>query len=260
MFLLCHGLSSYTFFMSLQEYYEESYRNERGRQATDLLHEVTTYSKGLYNFTIEQKNRFLPNVDWKGLKVLETGGGRGGVGLLLARLGADVTLIDFSPSALAQAEKIFALEGLEVKTVAADVTHPDIDLPHKYDLIIDSHLLHCLTEDPDRASYYRLLSDHLLPHGIFVCESMVHRKKLFIPDGFMFDERNVLWQMFGKWTPVRRILDSLDLERELNEAGFNIVYFYYYAQFGFVPHRSFMDIPAEVLPASVRFVLQNKPL
>lgn len=245
---------------SLQEYYEESYNNERGRAASDMLHEVTTYSKGLFDFVIEAKTKFLPDVDWSSLSVLETGSGRGGLGLLLARLGARVTLVDFSPSALAQAEKIFAAEGIDVITIEGDVTHPDITLGQKFDLIVDSHLLHCLTDDPDRSSYYRLISDHLTSRGIFVAESMVHRKKLFIPDGFMFDERNVLWQMFGKWTPVRRILDSLDLEKELNDAHFNIIYFYYYGQYGFVPHRSFMDIPAEILPAAVRLVVQNKPL
>jgi len=245
---------------SLQEYYEESYHNERGRAASDMLHEVTTYSKGLLDFVIEAKTKFLPDVDWSSLSVLETGSGRGGLGLLLARMGAKVTLVDFSPSALAQAEKIFSAEGLEVVTIQGDVTHPDVTLSQKFDLIVDSHLLHCLTDDPDRSSYYRLISDHLTQRGIFVAESMVHRKKLFIPDGFMFDERNVLWQMFGKWTPVRRILDSLDLEKELNDAQFNIIYFYYYGQYGFVPHRSFMDIPAEILPAAVRFIVQNKPL
>lgn len=244
--------------MSLQEYYEESYRNERGRGTSDLLQEVTTYSKGLYNFVVESKNRFLGEVDWSSLHILETGAGRGGLSLLLAKLGAKVTLIDFSPSALKQAETIFAAEGLEVNTIVADVTHPDIEIGIKFDLIVDSHLLHCITKDPDRSSYYRLISDHLTERGIFVCETMVHRKKLHIPDGFMFDERFVLWQMFGKWTPVRRILDSLDLERELQDAQFNIVYFYYYGQYGFVPHRSFMDLPAEILPAAVRFVVQNK--
>jgi SAM-dependent methyltransferase len=260
MFLLCHRQPSYTFLMSLQSFYEESYYNERGRESTELLTEVTTYSKGLYNFAIESKDRFLPNLDWNGLKVLETGAGRGGLGLLLARLGADVTLLDFSPSALSQAELIYQAEGLPVRTVQGDATHPDVSLPHEFDLIVDSHLLHCLTEDPDRSSYYKLVTDHLGPQGIFVAETMVHRKKLYIPDGFMFDEKNTLWQMIGKWTPVRRILDSLDLEKELNEAGFNITYFYYYGQFGFVPHRSFMDIPAEILPAAVRFVTQKKQL
>ena len=244
--------------MTLQGYYEDSYREEKARSPQDLLHEEITASKALANFVTEQKNRFLINLDWKGLKVLELGSGRGGVGLHLARLGADVTLVDFSPSALSQAEKLFALEGVSVQTVAGDVTHPDIVLPHKFDLIVDSHLLHCLTEDPDRSSFYGLVADHLAPGGIFVSETMVHRKKLFIPDGFMFDERNVLWQMFGKWTPVRRILDSLDLEAEISNTELKIVSFFYYAQYSFVPHRRFMEIPGEVLPASVRMVLQNR--
>jgi SAM-dependent methyltransferase len=244
--------------MTLQGYYEDSYREEKSRSPQELLQEEITSSKVLTNFAIEQKNKFLPEVDWKGLRVLELGSGRGGVGLHLARLGANVTLVDFSPTALAQAEKLYALEGLEVKTSQGDVTHPDLSLSDKFDLIVDSHLLHCLTEDPDRSSYYGLVSDHLAPEGIFVSESMVHRKKLFIPDGFMFDERNVLWQMFGKWTPVRRILDSLDLEAEIKNTELKIVSFFYYAQYSFVPHRRFMEIPGEVLPASVRMVLKKK--
>lgn len=246
--------------MSLQPYYEDSFSSENRRSAADLLQEALAVSKGIYNFVVDSKTKFLPHLDWQGLKVLELGSGRGGVGLHLAKLGAEITLVDYSPSALTQAEIIYALENIPVKTIEGDVTHPDISLNEKYDIIVDSHLLHCLTEDPDRSSYYRLISDHLKPYGIIVAETMVHRKKLFIPDGFMFDERNVLWQMFGKWTPVRRILDSLDLEAELNSAGFDIVMFLYYAQYGFVPHNSFMEIPAEVLPASVRMVLRNKAI
>ncbi|HXH29400.1 MAG TPA: class I SAM-dependent methyltransferase [Bacteriovoracaceae bacterium] len=246
--------------MSLREYYDDTYRAESGRPPGEMLEEVTKGSRGLFKFAVESKDRFLPGYDWQGLKVLEVGSGRGGAGLLLAGLGADVTLLDFSSAALAQAQSIYQFEGQRLSTVHGDVTHPDLFLPEKYDLILDSHLLHCLTENPDRASYYRLICDHLTGQGIFVAETMVHRKKLQIPDGFMFDERNVLWQMIGKWTPVRRILDSLELERELSEAQFNIAYFYYYAQLGFVPHKSFLDLPEDILPAAVRFVLQNKLL
>lgn len=243
--------------MNLQEYYEESYRNERGRSTKDMLHELTTYSQGLYQFVIESKDRFLPNLDWSSLRILETGAGRGGVGLLLAKLGAKITLVDFSPTALEQARRIYAQEGFDVDIIEGDVTHPDVNFKDKFHIIVDSHLLHCLTEDPDRASYYRFVSDYLSPDGIFVAETMVHKKNLMIPDGFMFDERNVLWQMLGKWTPVRRILDSLDLEAEIKNAQLSIIYFYYYGQYGFVPHRSFMDIPTEILPAAVRMVLKN---
>ncbi len=244
--------------MSLQEYYEESYRRDQTLGAGELLQEAVSSAKGLFNFALESKERFLPESDWNGLRVLETGAGRGGVGLLLARLGARVTLVDFSPTALAQASAVYAAEGLEVETIEADVVHPDLALGQRFDLIIDSHLLHCLTEDPDRASYYRLISDHLTPTGIFIAESMVHRKALSIPEGFMLDPRNVLWQLIGSWRPVRRILDSLDLEEELNNSRFNIVYFYYYGQLGFVPHRSFLDLPTEILPAAVRLVVKNR--
>jgi SAM-dependent methyltransferase len=244
--------------MSMKEYYEDSYQSERSRSIRDLLEEVTIYSKGLFEFALDAKNRFLNHREWSSLKVLETGAGRGGVGLHLARLGAQVTLVDFSPTALSQAEEIFALDGVVVKTAVGDVSHPDFNLNDCFDLIIDSHLLHCLTQDPDRASYYRFIGDHLTSQGIFVSETMVHRKNIHIPDGFMLDEQKVLWQMFGRWTPVRRILDSLDLEEELKRADLVINYFYYYGQFGFVPHRSFLDLPAEILPAAVRMVLKKK--
>lgn len=244
--------------MSLQEYYEDSFKSERGRGPTDMINDVVQSTKGLANYVLECKSKFLSYTDWQGMKVLEMGSGRGGLGLHLARLGADLTLVDFSPSALEQAGKLFALEGFNPKIIEADVTHPDVPLPEKYDLIVDSHLLHCLITDPERFSYLQLVRDHLKDNGIFVAETMVHRKKLYIPDGFMFDPNNVLWQMFGEWKPVRRILDSLDLENEFNKAGFTITYFMYYANYGFVPHPTFMEIPSEILPAAVRMVVQKK--
>lgn len=247
--------------MNLQLSYEQFYQNESDRSIFDLAQEVKSTSRGIFQFAVESKNKFLPDVDWSSLRILEVGAGRGGVGLLLAGLGARVTLMDFSPSALKQAKAIFESEGYEVETVVGDVTFPDTEFSHKFDLIVDSHLLHCLTDSPQRTSYYRLVNDYLTERGVFVAETMAHRKKLFvpeIPDGFMFDEKNVLWQMLGgSWTPVRKILDSLDLEDELKAAHFEIIYFYYYGQYGFVPHKSFLDLPSEVLPAAVRFVVRK---
>lgn len=243
--------------MSLRPYYEESYQNY-SRESVDSLKDIALRSgQALSRFVKESKDKFLGERSWEGLRVLELGSGHGGLSLELARLGARPTLVDFSSEALTQARRIFESENLEVSTLEGDVGLPDLEIKDKFDLIIDSHLLHCLTEDPDRVSYYALVKDALAPGGIFVCETMVHRKKLHIPDGFMFDQRNILWQMFGKWTPVRRILDSLDLEKELSDAQLSIKSFFYYGQYSFVPHQSFMEIPAEVLPASVRFVASN---
>jgi len=243
--------------MSLQLYYEDSYKSESGQDLQSLRDKELHLSKGLFHYVQEMKNKFLTYKDWNGLRVLEVGSGRGGLSLHLARLGANVTLLDFSAAALDQAEKIFALEGFQVKTLLADASRPDTSLNEKFDLIVDSHLLHCICFNPERVSYYGFIQDHLREDGIFVAESMVHRKKLFIPDGFMFDQENILWQMFGEWKPVRRILDSVDLENEINQTGLKIKYFMYYANYAFVPHVTFMEIPSEVLPASVRFVLNR---
>ncbi len=246
--------------MSLKDYYEDSYKTESSRSLNELQAEALQSTKGLLHFVEESKTRFLPDLSWQGLKVIEMGSGLGGLSLHLARLGADVTLVDFSATALQQAEKIYALEGLQPRLIQADVGLPGDEINEKFDLILDSHLLHCITSAPERSSYFKLIDELLSDRGLFVAETMVHRKKLFVPDGFMFDQNYVLWQMFGEWKPVRKIPDSLDLEKEINEAGLNISYFFYYGQFSFIPHRTFMDIPAEVLPASVRMVLQKKQI
>ncbi len=247
--------------MSLQSYYEESYQSEVARiESYGFKEELISQGRPLFNYVVESKNRFIPNKDWSDLKILEAGSGRGAVSLLLKRLGANVSLLDFSAEALKQSEELFRSENTLPETFLGDVTHPDLNLTQKFDVIVDSHLLHCISLDPDRASYFKFILDHLEDDGIFVAETMVHRKKIFIPDGFMLDGKNVLWQRLGNWVPVRKIIDSLDLETELQSVGFKISYFYYYGQFGFVPHRNFLDLPTEILPAAVRMVVQKNNL
>jgi len=244
--------------MSLQNYYEEIYINQRLKSDEELLHETQFSTKGLFQYAQEMKEKFLPSRDWSECKILEMGAGRGGVSLHLAKLGAKVTLVDFSTSALEQAKRLYESQGQEVNLVVGDVSHPDIKFSDKFDLIIDSHLLHCLCFDPDRLSYYSLINESLAEDGIFIAETMVHRKKMFIPEGFMFDEQYLLWQRWDQWIPVRRILDSLDLEKEIQSTTLQIAYFYYYGQFGFVPHKTFLDLPTDILPAAVRLVLKRK--
>ena len=112
--------------MSLQEYYEDSFKSDQGRGTSDMMAEVVQSTKGLANYALECKTKFLSDIDWQDMKVLEMGSGRGGLGLHLARLGSDVTLVDFSPSALEQGGRLFALENFTPKIIKADVTHPDV--------------------------------------------------------------------------------------------------------------------------------------
>ena len=243
----------------IQNYYESAYKAHLGiRPLEEVLDEAERNARGLYNYVLEMKSQFLPDKSWEEMTVLETGGGHGGLSFLLAKLGARVVTVDFSPSAIELCQRLVDFTGLKVRPLVGDLTHPDLALGERFDLIVDSHLLHCITGAPDRISYYQMIREHLKEDGIFVCETMVHKKNIFIPDGFMFDPEFTLWQLLGEWTPIRKILDSLDLETELKESKLDIIFFYYYAHFAFVPHAQFMELPTDILPASVRFVVKVK--
>ena len=203
------------------------------------------------------KDRFLPDHDWRDLRVLECGGGTGGVSLHLARLGAKCTLVDFSPRALEVAQSLARVKGLEIETRCLNLAWPVEEEMSSFDIIVDSHLLHCLSLTPERLSFFQFAKDHLKPQGIVVGETMALRKKIYVPEGWRLDEQNILWQKFNEWVPVRRIADSLDLEDEFKKAGLNIVCFLYYANYGIAPSAEHWDIPADVLPAAVRYVLKK---
>ncbi len=244
----------------IQNYYESAYKTHLSiRPLGEVLDEVERNARGIYNYVLEMKSQFLPEKSWDSMTILETGGGHGGLSILLGKLGAKVVNIDFSPSAIEQSKKLIEYSGVNARAITADVTHPDLDLGMKFDLIVDSHLLHCITGEADRISYYQFVREHLRGDGLFICETMVHKKNIFIPDGFMFDPEFTLWQLLGEWTPIRKILDSLDLEGELKNSNLDIIFFFYYAHFAFVPHAQFMELPTDILPASVRFVVKAKP-
>lgn len=231
--------------------YDEAFRRFLHQPVPELRERLERESKRAYLWVQECKDKFLPEQSWQELRVLESGGGMGGLALLLMRHGATTTLVDFAPTAVELART------MGVDAYCRDVTQPDASLGKTFHIIADSHLLHCLPLMPERSSYYSFLKEHLAPGGIIVGETMVHRKKLFIPPGWRLDNENVLWQQFADWVPVRKIADSLDLEAEFKQAGFEISYFYYYANYGIAPSPEFWDVPADVLPASVRFVLKR---
>ncbi|MBY0518257.1 MAG: class I SAM-dependent methyltransferase [Bacteriovoracaceae bacterium] len=244
--------------MDLAPYYDEAYTKFLRQPMTqEMSQKIEKESRGLLQLVDEIKEKFFANVSWESLKVVELGGGMGGISMQLARRGAKVTLVDFAPHALEVSTRLSQSQGLEIKTELLDLGRPDARLDGQFDLMIDSHLFHCLPLTPQRISYLHFVREHLSDHGYLVGETMVHRKKLFIPDGYMLDQENILWQMFGEWVPVRKIIDSLDLEEEFKKAGLNISYFFYYANYAFAPSADFWDIPAEVLPASVRFAVKK---
>ena len=69
-----------------------------------------------------------------GLRVIEIGAGRGLNGLLFARRGSKVTLLDLSPIAIEQAGRLFAAHELPVETAQADVFDLPAELLDRFDV------------------------------------------------------------------------------------------------------------------------------
>lgn len=237
--------------------YDEAYNSFLTTPLAELRGAVERDSKRMLLWVTENKDRFIPARSWRELRVLECGGGLGGLSLQLAERGARCTLIDVSGKALELAQSLAQGKGVELEVHKQDVGMPSDLGVSKFDIIVDSHLLHCLPTAPERASYHQFVKDHLAPNGIVVGETMAHRKKIFVPEGWRMDEDHVLWQKFGDWLPVRKVSDSLDLETEFKAAGFSIACFLYYANYGIAPSAAYWDIPADILPAAVRYVLKR---
>ena len=68
----------------------------------------------------ELLRHLLSSVDIKGKKILEVGVGMGGDSLYLSEFGADVTVLDYSETALEKVGKSAEAKSLSIKTILAD--------------------------------------------------------------------------------------------------------------------------------------------
>jgi len=106
-------------------------------------------------------------------KALDIGCGAGTDSVYLARLGWDVTSLDFMPKALEYTQQRASEAGVSITPLEADIT--DWEPPQQYDLVLDHGLLHNM--DPVRFPNYReCLMKALAADGDFV---LLHWHPLF---------------------------------------------------------------------------------
>ena len=193
----------------------------------------------------------------EGKSVLELGCGLGGLTHFLSQYTDDITGVDISSLAIMNANEIAAHKQLVIKFIAADVCE-NSDLNKKFDYIIDSHLLHCLTSQSDRMKYYSFVKKHLKPGGLFLCETMAYNEEIQEPLGYELTTDNVLLkEIEGELVPIRTIHRSLDLENELNTSGFKINYFYYHHELSFNVFSEYDKYPEFRLPRTIRLSAQS---
>ncbi|BBH68176.1 hypothetical protein ACTI_48610 [Actinoplanes sp. OR16] len=121
----------------------------------------------------------------RGPRVLDLGCGTGDLALALARLGFQVTAIDFSAAAIDQARAKASAEGLTITFDVQDATR--LDLTGHFDAIFDSGLLHSLVRNgADVDAYLARLPELAAPGAtLFVLAAALETEGWGVTESFL---------------------------------------------------------------------------
>ena len=181
--------------------------------------------------------------------VLELGCGIGSLSFWLAQRFKSVTAIDISDLAISLAQSINTQNNIVFKQSDAKIFQTD----ERFDFILDSHLFHCLSKKSWREEYLQNIKQLLKPGGWFLMEAMVMQDRLQVPVGFELNgQGELLQEINGTYHPFRCILPSLQIEKEVQEAGLKLNYFYYHHELSFQVFDGYHDYPAQFLPKTIR--------
>ena len=100
-----------------------------------------------------------------GLNVIEIGAGAGTNAALMARRGAEVTILDFASKALDRAREFFERNGLRAKFIQADALSLPAELPGQFDITMSFGLAEHF-KGPDRVHIIQSHFDLLKPKGL----------------------------------------------------------------------------------------------
>lgn len=105
------------------------------------------------------------------LRVLDLGTGTGTSALYCAKQGAKCVGVEVSKTAIDIAFKHSQILGLDVEFIVGDIL--DLNLNKKFDLVIDSTVLHCIVGDNDRKNFYQTAIRHLDTDGYLFINTMI---------------------------------------------------------------------------------------
>lgn len=156
-----------------------------------------------------------------GSRALDLGCGTGPATIALAARGCVAVGVDISPTAIAMAEVNAAMRGLPITFRVGDVL--SLDEVGAFDVVVDSHCLHCIVFDDERKRALAIVRRALREDGVLVMETMSRHANVSFADAhFQLDDDGVLWRddVDGARAPQRRILSPAALRAELEAAGF----------------------------------------
>lgn len=184
----------------------------------------------------EVARRFFP--DCTGRTALDVGCGTGTTAFELIKMGFSVTGVDISSTAIEMARQFSKDLEVAAEFITSDLLF--LELPQKFDLIYDSHCLHCIVLPGDRQRVFKAIKSHLKSGGLFVLDTMVFSEGMDLTEkipSLKFDHDFILWhkttQTTGSglhlddlgqmWQAQRRIYPASIILEEVKSAGFNVV-------------------------------------
>lgn len=215
----------------------------------ELISFVEENSRSLKTHLDKVLDTFNTRVNEGSRKAIELGCGGGAISSYLSTKGFETTGLDISRKAIELAIDLKNALNSNSRFIVFDVCQ-NTELTEKFDLVIDSHLLHCLYESEQRARYYQFVKNNISGEGLFLGECMSFHRDLKIPVDYHLEENGVLHR--GE-KPIRLLMDSHGLEKELLSAGFKIEYYYYHSELSFEVYPEFPNFPPEYLPKTIRF-------
>lgn len=194
---------------------------------------------------------------------LELGCGAGSLFSKISEPVCDVTAIDISKAAIDMA-KTHELDK-RINFISMDICK--MQMHEAFHLCLDSHLLHCLVDPADRKKALENIYHSLKPKGLFVLESMTFHKKMNFSGNLKYlPEENTLLKLNtlaayedlrfidgAPYLPIRRINHAIDIENEIIEAGFKIIFLFVHSNRKIIPDES-RDYPELTDPDLLRLI------
>jgi SAM-dependent methyltransferase len=195
-------------------------------------------TKGSFSYETKRFLRDVLSQPWapKGGRAIEFGCGTGPIIRWVCERRFKGVGIDVSKTAIAMAKEQSA--GYDVRFQRGDVCNLNTRRLGKFDLVVDGHCYHCITDTDDRKAYLKTAYNLLNPGGVFVLMTMcspvdmkhfkqawkghrLHKKIVYIPwksgacGGMqVFAEQNYM--------PTRYITHWKEILRELRQADFEL--------------------------------------
>lgn len=175
--------------------------------------------------------------------VWEYGCGTGPASCFLAERGFAVDACDVVPQAISLARRISSRRGLKVNFQVQDICAlADVPSHKRYDLVVDSYCLQSIVLDEDRVKLFAAVRARLKTDGFYVISTAMYEPDRHYGEGLFDEQSGVVYSRLGggadrfqdidgavligeSWyLPHRRHLKADALARELERAGFRLLY------------------------------------